>query len=100
VESFLVLNAVGGECLEDFERLAEDPGLASMLGYELPSPEAARKFLYQFHEEGRIEQAQRELGSGESSYIPEESEARSWHARRSSTTRKRTKRPSGQRCVM
>ncbi len=24
VESFLVLNAVGGECLEDFDRLRED----------------------------------------------------------------------------
>src|SRR5512134_3582800 len=40
VESFLVLNALGGECLEDFERLREDVGLAEMLGHELPSPEA------------------------------------------------------------
>jgi len=28
VESFLVLNALGGECIEDFERLREDQGLA------------------------------------------------------------------------
>jgi hypothetical protein len=41
--------------------------------YELPSPEAARKFLYQFHDEEQIEQAQRALEPGESSYIPEES---------------------------
>src|SRR5688500_11049766 len=27
VESFLVLNALGGDCLEDFERLREDVGL-------------------------------------------------------------------------
>jgi len=73
VESFLVLNALGGECLEDFGRLREDAGLALMLGYELPSPEAARKFLYQFHDESKIEQAQRELPLGQVSYIPEES---------------------------
>jgi len=56
VESFLVLNAVGGDCLEDFEQLREDAGLAEMLGHAVPSAEAARKFLYQFHDEERIEQ--------------------------------------------
>jgi hypothetical protein len=40
VESFLVLNALGGDCLEDFDRLREDAGLGEMLGHELPSPEA------------------------------------------------------------
>ncbi len=74
VESFLVLNALGGDCLEDFDRLREDAGLAEMLGHELPSPEAARKFLYQFHDESRIEAAQRELAVGQVSYIPSESE--------------------------
>src|SRR4051794_348167 len=51
VESFLVLNALGGECLDDFARLRQDEGLPQMLGHEIPSPEAARKFLYQFHDE-------------------------------------------------
>jgi len=74
VESFLVLNALGGDCLEDFHRLREDARLGEMLGHELPSPEAARKFLYAFHEEGRIEQAQAELPVGQVSYIPTESE--------------------------
>lgn len=74
VESFLLLNALGGECLEDFERLRADRGLAEMLGHELPSPEAARKFLYAFHEEARLEQAQAELPVGQVSYIPSESE--------------------------
>ena len=46
IESFLVLNALGGDCLEDFNRLHEDAGLKQMLGHEIPSPEAARKFLY------------------------------------------------------
>ena len=74
VESFLVLNALGGECLDDFERLREDGGLAEMLGHELPSPGAARDFLYAFHDAERIEQAQRELPAGQVSYIPNESE--------------------------
>jgi hypothetical protein len=75
VESFLVLNALGGDCLEDFDRLREDAGLAEMLGHELPSPEAARKFLYQFHDEQKIAQAQAELAVGQVSYIPSESAA-------------------------
>src|SRR6266699_3906158 len=33
VESFLVLNAVGGDCLEDFDQLREDAVLAEMLGH-------------------------------------------------------------------
>src|SRR5512138_1636730 len=74
VESFLVLNALGGDCLEDFDRLREDAGLGEMLGHELLSPEAARKFLYAFHDEERIEQAQAELPVGQVSYIPNESE--------------------------
>lgn len=73
VESFLVLNALGGDCLEDFGRLREDAGLAEMLGHETPSPEAARKFLNQFHDEKRVEAAQRELPVGQVSYIPSES---------------------------
>jgi hypothetical protein len=73
VESFLVLNALGGDCIEDFERLREDEGLAEMLGHEVPSCEAARKFLYQFHDESKLEQAQKELPAGQVSYIAEES---------------------------
>ena len=75
VESFLVLNAVGGDCLEDFDQLREDAGLAEMLGHGIPSAEAARKFLYQFHEEEKIEQAQQGLAAERVSYIPEESAA-------------------------
>ncbi|HTT63438.1 MAG TPA: IS1380 family transposase [Bryobacteraceae bacterium] len=75
VSSFVALNALGGDCLDDFERLREDEGLPEMLGHPLPSPEAARKFLYQFHDEETLEQAQRELPVGQVSYIPEESAA-------------------------
>ena len=42
VESFLVLNAVGGDCLEDFDRLREDPGVAEMMGHAVPGTAAAR----------------------------------------------------------
>jgi hypothetical protein len=75
IESFLVLNAAGGDCLEDFDCLREDRGLAAMLGHAVPSPEAARKFLYQFHDPEKIEQAQRDLPVGEVSYVPEDSMA-------------------------
>jgi hypothetical protein len=75
VESFLVLHALGGDCLEDFERLREDEGLAEMLGHDIPSCEVARKFLYQFHDESKVEQAQKELPVGQVSDIAEESAA-------------------------
>lgn len=44
-----------------------------LIGHDLPSPEAARKFLYQFHDEQLIEQAQQRLAPEQISYIPEES---------------------------
>ena len=48
VESFVVLNAVGGERVDDFQHLRDDAGLKEMLGHEVPSPEAARQFLNRF----------------------------------------------------
>jgi hypothetical protein len=73
VESFLVLNALGGECLDDFQRLREDVGLAEMVGHEMPTPKVARTFLYAFHDQERVEAAQQELPVGQVSYIPTES---------------------------
>jgi hypothetical protein len=72
VESFVILNAVGGECLEDFEQLRADPGLAELVGHGMPSPEAARNFLYGFHEDVKIEEAQLRLKGDEKAYIPDE----------------------------
>ncbi len=72
VESFVVLNAAGGECVDDFERLRQDPGLAEMIGHELPSPSAALQFLYAFHEEAKIAEAQQRRLPGEIAYIPDE----------------------------
>jgi hypothetical protein len=59
VENFVILNAVGGECCDDFERLREDAGLSEMIGHGVPSPAVARKFLNEFHEDEKIEAAKR-----------------------------------------
>lgn len=75
VESFLTLNAVGGDCLDDFDQLREAADVTQMAGYQMPGAEAARKFLYRFHDDRLIEQAQQELAVDQVSYIPEESEA-------------------------
>jgi len=75
VESFVVLHALGGDCLDDFARLREETGLRQMLGHELPSPEAARHFLYQFHDPKLIEEAQQSLLAGQVAYIPDENAA-------------------------
>ena len=64
-ESFLVRNAAGGDGLEDFDGWREDRGLAALLGPAVPSPEAARKFLYQCHDPEKIGQAKRDLPEGE-----------------------------------
>ena len=73
IESFLVLNAGGGDGLEDFDPLRQDAGLGERLGHGIPRAGAARKFLDPLHEEERIEPAQRELAAEGVSYIPAES---------------------------
>ena len=75
VESFVILNAAGGECVDDFAHLRSDAGLAELVGHELPSPEAARKFLNAFHEEEKIEEAQQRRLPDAVAYIPEENRA-------------------------
>ena len=76
VESFVLLNGVGGDCLDDFDQLRADAGLASMLGHDLPSPGAARNFLYEFHDERRIDDAKTQCALlGMKAYIPGENEA-------------------------
>ena len=72
VESFVILNAAGGECPEDFKRLRQDPGLAEMIGHDLPSPAAALQFLYAFHGTEKIEEAKQRRLPDQIAYIPEE----------------------------
>jgi hypothetical protein len=59
--------------VEDLERLREDAALSKLLGHDFPSPRAALEFLYQFHEEQKIEEAKRRRGPDDIAYIPEES---------------------------
>lgn len=76
VESFVILNAAGGDCLDDFDQLRDDEGLQELIGHEFPSAAAARKFLYAFHQEEKIEQAKKQqLELGAASWIPQETPA-------------------------
>jgi Transposase DDE domain group 1 len=45
VEAFVLLSALGGECLDDFDTLRRDRGLAALLGYDLPAASTARQWL-------------------------------------------------------
>src|SRR5207253_9933144 len=46
-----------------------------MLEHEIPSPEAARQFLYQFHAVAKIEEAKQRREAEQIAFIPEENEA-------------------------
>jgi hypothetical protein len=48
VEAFVLLSALGGECLDDFAPLRRDRGLAALLGYDLPAAPTARQWLDRF----------------------------------------------------
>lgn len=72
VESFALLLASGGECLDDFLRLQADAGLAEMIEHELPSPTRAKEFLYAFHDDER-EPADRQQRLLTPSFVPAES---------------------------
>jgi hypothetical protein len=72
VESFVLLHAAGGEGPEDFKRLRGDAALAEMIGHELPSPAAALQFLYAFHADAKIAEAQPRRLLEQLACIPEE----------------------------
>ena len=54
VESFVVLSALGGECLDDVDGLLRDRGLAALLGYDLPATSTARQWLDRFHDPAAV----------------------------------------------
>ena len=70
VEAFVLLSALGGVCLDDFDGLRRDRGLTALVGYDLPAASTARQWLDRFHTPealaGRPEQG---------SFIPPESAA-------------------------
>jgi hypothetical protein len=75
IEDLVLLNAIGGDCLEDLKGIGADKGLCRLLERSMASPETARKFLYEFHDDALIEKAKAALVEGEVAYVPEENEA-------------------------
>jgi hypothetical protein len=72
VEALVLLMAAGGECVDDIEVLRADKGLTRLVG-GLPSADVLLRFLYEFHDERLIEQAQQRRPAGQVAYIPEQS---------------------------
>lgn len=64
VESFMLMLAAGGECLDDFEVMRADRGLSKLVGHAFPAPSTAWEFLRSF------EQQQRPAGPTEGVFIP------------------------------
>ena len=73
VESFLLLSALGGECVDDFDTLRRDQGLPALLGYDLPAASTARQWLDRFHDAALV--ATRPERAQQKSFIPPESPA-------------------------
>jgi hypothetical protein len=70
VESFVLLSALGGDCIDDMERLRQDKGLEVMLGYQPPAPDTARQWLDKFHDDSLMQ-----IRPLQGSFIPKESTA-------------------------
>ena len=74
VESLILLNAAGGDCMSDIEKLRVDEGLTKMLGYVAPSERSVANFLETFHDPEKVAQAREQARKQERlSFIPEES---------------------------
>jgi hypothetical protein len=65
----VLLSALGGDCLDDFEGLRRDYGLAAMLGYHLPAAATARQWLDQFHDAAALAERPQQ-----GSFIPRETD--------------------------
>ena len=57
IEPLVMLNAAGGDCMEDIKVLREDGAMEKMLGYVPPSPRALGDFLARFHDEDKLQEA-------------------------------------------
>jgi Transposase DDE domain group 1 len=75
IEALVMLLVAGGECLDDLAVLRADQGLCRLLGRAVPSPDAARRFLYAFHDAGLIERARQQRAPEQVAYIPAENAA-------------------------
>jgi Transposase DDE domain group 1 len=75
IEALVMLLVAGGECLDDLAVLRADQGLCRLLEREVPSPDAARRFLYEFHDAELIERARQQRAPEQVAYIPGENAA-------------------------
>ena len=74
-ESIVLLMAAGGDCISDIDVLRADKGLQRLVGTEFPTQEVLRTFLYGFHSDQLIAEAQRSRAPDEIAYIPAETSA-------------------------
>lgn len=74
VEALVLLLAAGGDCIDDIEVLRGDAGLTRLVG-ALPGADALRTFLYTFHAEELIAQAQAARKNDQVAYVPGENKA-------------------------
>jgi hypothetical protein len=70
LHAVVLVQAAGGESVEDVEVLARDAGLLRLVGRPWPSPDALHAFLAGFHDE-----VQMKSRPAEGAWIPEENEA-------------------------
>lgn len=75
VAALVLLMASGGDCLDDIRHLQADEGFCRLLGRKLPSADTLRNYLYTFHDESLIQEAQKKREPDRIAYIPEENEA-------------------------
>ena len=75
LEALILLLAAGGTCLDDIRVLHADTGLRRLLGRRLPSADRLRHFLYAFHDDQLIAQAQAQRPPDTVAYIPAENAA-------------------------
>ena len=75
LEALVLLLAAGGDCLDDIAVLQADAGLGRLLDRRLPSADTLRHFLYAFHDDQLIAQAQAARPVGQVAYIPAENAA-------------------------
>src|SRR3990170_4277580 len=68
VESFVLLSALGGDCVDDFDGLRRDYGLRALVGYTRPAAATARQWLDRFHEEALVRERPQQ-----GSFIPPQS---------------------------
>ena len=75
IEALALLLAAGGDCVEDIAVLQAEGGLRRLLRRPFPSADALRDFLYAFHDDQLLLQAQAARPAGQVAYIPAETAA-------------------------